>query len=102
MRRRVSHYHVWKLQEPERGKFAFHREDEIHLSRATASRKRAAPDDIVRVCYAADGRPAPLGSLLPQAEREKHSTRNPPTTSRGGPTQPILHFVHYTVYIFPS
>ena len=51
--------------------------------------------------YAADGRPAPLGSLLPQAEREKHSTRNPPTTSRSGPTQPILHFVHYTVYIVP-
>ena len=94
----MSHYHVWKLQEPERGKFAFHREDEIHLSRATASRKRAAPDGIVRVCYAADGRPAPLGSLLPQDE---NSTRNPPTTSRGGPTQPILHFVHYTVYICP-
>ena len=57
----VSHYHVWKFQEPEPGEFAFHRENEIHLSRATASRKRAAPDDIVRVCYAAtpptDARP---------------------------------------------
>ena len=48
----MSHYHVWKLQEPEPGEFAFHRENEIHLSRATASRKRAGPDDIVRVCYA--------------------------------------------------
>ena len=57
----MSHYHVWKLQEPEPGEFAFHRENEIHLSRATASRKRAAPDDIVRICYAAtpptDARP---------------------------------------------
>ena len=52
----MSHYHVWKFQEPEPGEFAFHRENEIHLSRATASRKRAAPDDIVRVCYAATPR----------------------------------------------
>ena len=52
----MSHYHVWKLQEPEPGKFAFYREDEIQLSRATASRKRAGPDDIVRVCYAATPR----------------------------------------------
>ena len=59
----MSHYHVWKLQEPEPGEFAFHRENEIHLSRATASRKRAAPDDIVRVCYAATPRrtPGPIG-----------------------------------------
>ena len=53
----MSHHHVWGLQEPEPGEFAFHRENEIHLSRATASRKRAGPDDIVRVCYAATPRP---------------------------------------------
>ena len=69
----MSHYHVWKFQEPEPGEFAFYRENEIHLSRATASRKRAAPDDIVRVCYAAtpptDARPN-WAALCRDPERE--------------------------------
>ena len=53
----MSHHQGWGLQEPEPGEFAFHRENEIHLSRATASRKRAGPDDIVRVCRRRTPRP---------------------------------------------
>ena len=37
------------------------------------------------------------GSETQEPDNPKHGTRNPPTTHRGGPTHPILQFVHYTV-----
>ena len=82
----MSHYHVLKLQEPEPGKVAFYREDEIHLS-------RAAPDDIVRVCYAAtpptDARPNWTALCRELNEKGKVSEHTisalPPALAQQGP-----------------